>query len=81
VALVVSRRSKKPAPRSRSRYDLRGLDPEEVAAVQARNPDITATDLVSAAEAVVSVQIQALKPEEATKAAKPDCCQSCCPND
>ena len=64
-----------------SRYDLRGLDPEEVAAVQARNPDITAADVVSAAEAIVSVQIQALKPEEATKAAKPDCCQSCCPND
>lgn len=53
-------------------YDLGDLDLAEVAAAQARNPAITAADLKSAAEAVVSVQIQA---------AKPSCCPSCCPND
>jgi len=45
-----------------TRYDLGNLDPVAVAAAQTRNPGITRTDLQVASEAVVSVQIQALKP-------------------
>jgi len=64
-----------------SRYDLRGLDPAEIAAAQARNPAITAADLMAAAEAVVSVQIQATKAAETSKLSNPACCESCCPNE
>jgi len=45
-----------------SHYDLGDPDLAEVTAAQARNPAITAADLKAAAEAVVSVQIQATKP-------------------
>lgn len=58
-------------------YDLGDPDLAEVAAAQARNPAITAADLKAAAEAVVSVQIQGIKPADASKPAKAACCQSC----
>jgi SAM-dependent methyltransferase len=47
-----------------SHYDLGDPDLAEVTAAQARNPAITAADLKTAAEAVVSIQIQAAKPVE-----------------
>lgn len=62
-------------------YDLGDPDLAAVAAAQARNPAITAADLKSAAEAVVSVQIQAAKPQTASNPAKPSCCESCCSKD
>lgn len=49
-----------------SRSDHGDPDPSEVAAAQARNPAITKADLQAAAEAVVSVQIQAFKPLSVT---------------
>jgi len=58
-------------------YDLGDPDLAEVAAAQARNPAITAADLKAAAEAVVSVQIQGIKPADASMPAKAACCQSC----
>jgi SAM-dependent methyltransferase len=64
-----------------SHYDLGDPDLAQVAAAQVRNPGITAADLKTAAEAVVSVQIQAAKPAEESEPAKPACCQTCCPND
>jgi len=54
-----------------SHYDLGDPDLAEVKAAQARNPAITAADLKAAAEAVVSVQIQATKPRVTSS--------SCCP--
>jgi SAM-dependent methyltransferase/GNAT superfamily N-acetyltransferase len=52
-----------------SHYNLGDPDLAEVAAAQARNPAITAADLKAAAEAVVSVQIQATKPPATSKPA------------
>ncbi len=45
-----------------SHYALGDPDTQEIAAAQAKNPAVTAADLRAASEAVVSVQIQALKP-------------------
>lgn len=44
-----------------------------------RNPAISPADLNAAAQAVVSIQVQASKPQAPAKESLPECCQSCCP--
>lgn len=63
-----------------SAYDLGEPELAQVAE-DLTEGNVHITDLWAASKCVVSVQIQATKPEAAIHQPKPACCQSCCPND
>lgn len=64
-----------------STYDLGEPELAQVAQSLSEGSSVSSSDLWAASKCVVSVQIQATKPESTNPQAKPACCQSCCPND